>query len=328
MRFAEMDNFRSEQYDFVPRERRGQIWQVIFAFTATIILIIASAYAPVFKRMELYTPMITVAVIVALCLFVIYRKQNSLDLVMSTEYQNMLFSQAFSIGASFSMILRRDGSIVHADEGVEKVFPRFRLGQSQLLDAVLEHGMVRQNDRERILGAIHSSSSDRLVFPVTDYDGLKRDYILTVEPLPRPSGFLLVRAREYLGQRSGLQMLPDMLSATSIDKLDHLLATTGVAHYTTDAYGRLEYINPAMERLAGYESGEIVESKLSLHHLLFSMGGHALTEESHLQDFTGEIVLVHKRGAHLAGMVQQSIVRDAAGKLIGATGTIVAQTLA
>jgi PAS domain S-box-containing protein len=326
MRFSEMDTLLPNQYDFVPRERRWHIWQVIVAFALAIALIFIAAYAPFFKALGFYSPVAVVLVITALCLYVVYRKQINLDLVMSTEYQNMLFAQAFRVGSSFAMIVRRDGTILHADESMSTIFPRYHFNESQALETIFGQGVVRTVDRERVMGAIRSATSDHLIFPITDEQGIEKNYILTVDPLPRPSGFCLLRGREYLGQRAGSELLPDILRSTSIDKLDHLLTTTHIAHYTTDAYGRLEYVNPALERLCGYEDGEILSTKLALHHLIFSLGEQAITEEYIPQAHIGKAVLVAKRGQHLHGMVQQSVLRDAQGKLVGATGTVVVGT--
>lgn len=326
MRFSEMDSFTSSQLDFVPRERQKQVWGLLVAFMATIALVFVAGYLPLFKQMEVYTPLIAVILIMVLCIYVIYRKQISLDLVMSTEYQNMLFAQAVGLGSAFCFIVRRDGTIAYASDGLSSIFPHFHYGDSRALEGVFEQGIVRKADRERIMAAIRSGTNEHLVFPIFNQHSEKKDYILTVDPLPRPAGFSIVRAREYLGQRTGVQLLPDVLRSTSVDKLDHMLATTIVAHYTTDNYGRFEYVNPAFEHLFGYEPGEVVDSKLSIHHLFFSLGHHVLTEEYTLSDYTGEATLQHKDGSRLNMTVMQNIVRDAAGKVIGATGSIVAGT--
>lgn len=325
MRYNEMESTPSDQLDFVPRERKGHIRSIVIAFVLIIALVFIAGYAPLFRGMEAYTPLAAMLLLAFLCFYVAYRNQVNLDLVMSAEYQNMLFTQAFSLGTSFAMIVRRDGTIVHASDGMSDVFPRFDYAQSQALEGVFEQGIVRRTDRERIMGAIHSGANDRLIFPILNHYQEKKDYIITVEPMVRPAGYSLVRGREYLGQRSGLQLMPDALRSTSVDKLDHMLATTDVALYTTDNFGRFEYVNPAFERLFGYEAGEIIESKLSMHHLIFSLGATTVTEEYSLHDFIGDAVIVHKMGSRMGVHTRQSIIRDASGKIIGASGTIYSQ---
>lgn len=327
MRFSEMDSMMPNQLDFVPRERRNQVSRLIVAFVATMLLVFVAAYMPLFSHMDIYAPLLAILLVALLCLYTVYKNQVNLDLVMSTEYQNMLFAEAASLGSSFCMFVRRDGTIVHASNGLSKIFPQFNYSESQALEGIFEQGVIRKIDRERVMGAIRSGSTDHLIFPILDRYQERKDYILTIEPLPRPSGFSVVRGREYLGQRAGSQMLPDMLRSTTVDKLDHMLSSTAVALYTTDAYGRFEYVNPAFELMFDYEPGQIIESKLSLHHLVFSMGEQVVTEESTLHDYAGEATLIQRNGSRIKLNITQIAMRDSMGKVVGATGTILPVTL-
>ena len=324
MRFNTMDSIRPDQLDFVPRERRARVFRVIMAFVVTSALIFILAYAPPLAHYAAYTPLISILLMALLCLYVVYHEQIILDLVLSTEYQNLLFSKALELGSSFFMIVRRDGTVVHSSDGLADILPGFNYPQSQALDGLFTLGTVRKTDRERIMSAIYSQTNEHLVFPIIAQYQTPKDYIITVEPMPRPAGFCVVRGREYLGQRKSLLRLPDSLSATSMDMLEHLLATTSVGHFTTDSYGLFEYVNPAFETMLGYAPGEVVESKLSLHHLFFSFGAFALTEEYSLGDYAGPAIIAMKNGARSNVSVRQLVVRNAHAKAMGATGTIVA----
>lgn len=323
MRFDTFNSMQADQLDFVPRERRGQIRRLITAFVLIGIAIFACAYLPPLHHIAPYAPLIAVVLLAILCLYVTTRVQIDLDLVMAAEFQNMLFTQALGLGSAFSMLVRRDGTIIHASDGFDHIFPKFNYASSQALQGVFEQGTVRKTDQERIMGAIYSSTPERLVFPVVTQYSDKKDYIITVEPLHRPAGFSLIRGREYLGKRAGLQILPDTLRSTSADKLDHLLATTSIGHYTADQYGRFEYVNPAFEQALGYAPHAILDSKLSLHHLFFSFGEQLLTEEYTVSDYTGTASVVTKANGRKSVVVQQSTIRDGNGKAIGATGSIV-----
>lgn len=322
MRFSEMESFKPTQMDFVPRERRNQITLLTFSFVVTMVIILISGYTPIFKQSDIYTPLIAIVLIGVLCLYVLYNKQVGLDLVMSTEYQNLLFSKALSLGSTFCIITQRDGTIIYASEGIDKVFSNFGYAQAQALGGVFEQGVVLTADRERIMGAIRSGSNDNLIFPIFNRNNEKKDYILTVEPLPRPGGYSLVRGREYFGNRTGTQMLPDLLRSTSIDKIDHMLATSPIAHYTTDAFGRFEYVNPAFEQLFAYKPEVILLSKLRLHHLFISFGSTTITEEYSLADYMGEATIIRQDGSQHRFRISQMTVRDNQRKILGATGTL------
>lgn len=322
MRVSKMDNLQVDLLDFVPRERSALIRRTIAAFFIAGLIIFAIAFMPL-GNISLYTPLVAVLLMAILCLFVSYHLQINLDLVTAAEFQNMLYAQALALGSAFSMIVRRDGTIVHTSDNFADIFPGFNYASSQALEGVFEHGTVRKLDRERILDAIHSNTPERLVFPLITQYAAKKDYIITVEPLARPAGFCLIRGREYLGQRAGLQVLPDTLRATSIDKLDHLLTTTTTAHYTADQYGRFEYVNPAFAAMFGYTPNEIVESKLSLHHLFFSFSDRALTEEYGISDYEGPAITVTKTHGRQPAVIRQRVIRDSNGKAVGATGSVI-----
>lgn len=326
MRFNDIDVLRPEQLDFVPRDRRREVLQIFFAFVATIALVFANGYSPLLTKPEVLAPLAGALLVVGLGAYIYYKKQLNLDLVMSTEFQNLLFSQCFALGTSFALLVRRDGTIIHASDGLPKIFPNFNYVDAQLLDGIFEQGIVRQADRERLLAAIHTGQSDTLVFPVFRPYEDKKEYVVSVEPLPRPAGYCLLKGREYHGARSGLQVMPDALNATSIDKIDHLLSMTSLPLYTADSTGRFEYVNPAFENAFGYLPGEISTLKLSIHHLFFSLGGTTLTEDYTPKDYAGEAMVQLKRGIKRPAQIVQRVLLDEAGKLLGVSGNITLTT--
>jgi PAS domain-containing protein len=325
MRFNESTYVSPGQLDFVPRERQNQLLTIIGAFAACIALIFVLGYGTS-PEYRIYAPLFSMLVVAALCFFVVYGKQQSLDLVMSTEYQNMMFAQAASLGSSFCMFVRRDGTIVYANDGLRNVFMNFGFADSQALDGLFERSGVPKTDRERIMNAIYAHSSDKLVFPIKGEDGTDRDYVLTVEPLARPAGYVVVRGREFQGQRAGLQLLPSMLRSTSADKLDHMLGSTPVAHYVTNGFGEFEFVNSAMERMLGYTTGTILEQKMSIQSAIAAVNNAPLPQDYTLGELAANVSLRRQDGQESRGMIFQNVLRDHAGKIIGATGSIVPMT--
>ncbi|PZP86137.1 MAG: hypothetical protein DI582_03815 [Azospirillum brasilense] len=322
MRYIESDKNNPSQMDFVPRERRKQVWNVIMAFSIAIALIFILSFAPGVVGGRAVAGFISMGVVSVLCFYVVFHKQQNLDLVMSTEYQNMLFAQAAALGSSFCIFAKRNGTIVYANDGLRDLFPHIAYSDSQALEGLFEQGGVRKTDRERIMASIYSGTADRIVFPIRQRDGNEQDYILTTEPLLRPGGFMVIRGREYRDSRAGTQLMPDVLRSTSADKLDHMLATTPVAHYATDAYGRFEYVNPALETLLGYEGGEMLESKLAIYHILYQIDGQPVSEDYSLVEYQGDALFQKKQGSLANAVFHQAILRDEQGKVLGATGSI------
>jgi PAS domain-containing protein len=323
MRFSDSDYTSPGQLDFVPRERRNHIWRIIIAFAITIALIFILSFAPNSVGGRTMAGLISMGVIMVLCFYVVFRKQQNLDLVMNTEYENMLFAQAAALGSSFCLFVRRDGTITYADDGLRKLFPHVIYSESQALEGIFEQGGVRKTDRERIMASIYSGTSDRLVFPLKQRDGSTQDYILTLDALPRPAGYMVIRGREYLDARTGTQVLPDMLRSTSAERIDHLLNTTPVAHYITDGFGRLEYVTPALEKMLGYTGGEMLHSRMAVQHILFQINGHPIGDDYTIAEAHGTATLQKKQGALLEVVMQQALLRDSTGKIIGASGTFI-----
>jgi PAS domain S-box-containing protein len=322
MRFEESDNSAPSRLDFVPRERRNQGQQLVTFSLLIIAFVLLFGYVPALRDMAI-TPILTVIAIASLCFYVIYRYQQALDLLMHTEFQNLLFSQGMVLGSTFCMIVQRDGTITYAGDGLGDIFGHTGYSKSAALETLFSNGGVGKADRERILGAIYNNVTDRIVFHLTLPNGVEQTYILTLEPFARPSGYVLLRGREYRGDRMGTQMLPDMLRSTSADKLDHMFATTPVAHYATDAFGRFEYVNQAFETCLGYFPGEVLDTRLTLTSAVRRLAGQSLSYDYTIADFAGHATIANKEGELIDCLLFQTIIRDERGKATGATGSIV-----
>lgn len=323
MRFEDSNDFSGSQLDFVPRDRRSQTSRIGVAFSFITLLLCLIGLVPDFGG-AIYGHLILAIALAALGIYVVINAQRLLDLIMSTEYLNLMFSQGLALGSNFCLFVKRDGTIVYANDGLRQLFGP--TGESNALETVFERGGVAAPDRERLMGAIYSDTHDKLIFPITSAGEVKQ-FVLTVEPLPRPRGYVMIRGREFKGERSGIQMMPDMLRSTSPDKLDHLLSETPVGHYATDVHGRFEYVNPAFERALAYDSGEMVASRLTLTQVLYKLGDRMISNDYSIGDFAGEATLQGKGGFTMNYTLYQRAMRDENGKTTGASGSIIASTM-
>lgn len=325
MRDEQQDYVSPSQFDFVPRERRNQSFKLIIAFVLLMAMVFITSYAPSLRNM-LYGPLISIIALACLCFYVVLNYQRALDLVMHTEYQNLLYSQGLALGSTFCIFTKRDGTVAYASDGLRDVFGPGDYSQSTALDAVLARGNVSTGDRERVMGAIYNNVADRVVFTLPLANGAQKQFILTMEPFARPSGYMLIRGREYRGERVGMQVMPQLLRSTSIDKLDHMLGNTPIAHYAIDAFGRFEYVNQAFEACLGFDSGEVIEQRLNLKAVLHEVGGHAVSGDYTPVDYAGDAVVQSKSRQFIDCLLFQTAIRDERGRVSGATGTIVVAT--
>jgi PAS domain S-box-containing protein len=102
-----------------------------------------------------------------------------------------------------------------------------------------------------------------------------------------------------------------------------MLATTPVAHYATDAFGRFEYVNQALETCLGYFPGEVLDTRLHITSALRMLAGSPLESDYTISDFAGHATVVNKAGELIDCLLFQSLIRDDSGRVTGATGSII-----
>ena len=88
-------------------------------------------------------------------------------------------------------------------------------------------------------------------------------------------------------------------------------------------YGKFEYVNPVFEQALGYAPGEVLDSKLSLYHVIYQLKSQPVTEDLKLSDMLENATLQKKTGALVPAAIKQAVIRDENNKITGATGSIV-----
>ena len=319
MRFVESHETRGSELDFVPREQRNQSGRLILAFVLIIVSILAVRFIPALHRYALATGVLALF-ITFIGSLIISRYQRNLDLVMHTEFQNLLFTQGLALGCTFCLFVRRDGTITYATDGMYRLLGSSTT-ESQMLDAVFERGGIPAADRERILEAIYSSSGESLLFTIPEVTDRDKKYVMTVEPLSRPRGHVMVRVREYK-DRSGAVTRP----VTNVPQ-EQLLDDTPIGLYATDGYGQFTYVNPVFARLLGYAPREMVASQLTLANVLSALGDRTLSGEYMLDDFKGFASFKTRSGRVIPGVLFQTVLRSDHSKMLNASGSFIPSTL-
>lgn len=330
MRFTENETPSPASMDFVPRERRSELARIVKAFLFATAAIAILSFTSKALGGHIVSSILVLAIVISLGMYLFIYQQRVIDLMMSTEYQNMLYSQAMVQGWTFFLLARNDGTIVYADRGVRQLFDNRYITDSQALETLFEQGGVAPDDRKRMLDAIHRGTSDRLVFPLTR-EGHTQSYIMTLEPLARPHGFMIIRGREFQHTRTGDAQKPrstatEPSSASHGDALGYLFAHNPTAMYITDADGTLKHTNPVLEQLLGYAPGEPVAGELPVQRLFYQIDGVIVPHDYTITDFRGEVLLQRKQGSLLTATLHQTLIRNNAGTLTGAAGSIIPQT--
>jgi diguanylate cyclase (GGDEF)-like protein/PAS domain S-box-containing protein len=110
------------------------------------------------------------------------------------------------------------------------------------------------------------------------------------------------------------------------EKAQVTLQSIGDAVITTDAEGRVEYLNPVAEDLTGWQTQEVVGKPLSESFNILNEATRAPVEnpvsralrEGRVIAVADQTVLVNRRGQEIAIQDSAAPIRDRAGKMIGA----------
>lgn len=308
---------KDEEYkDFVPRERMKPVRTLAWVYLLSMV----SIFVVVFKREVLggdfFALFLIMVILISLAGYTILVKVRNLDLVMATEFQNLLFASAAALGSRFCMFVKSDGTIVYANQGTRDMLPRVAYDESQALDRLFDAGGVAKKDVDKIYQAMIRGSRERVVFPIREKEGQFVDFIVTVEPLKRPAGYFVLRGRNYQVSREGSVKMPDILSHTTIEKIQQLINHSPVGMVVTDEFGKIELVNHALEKTLGYDTGEIVNKGTYLKHLL-QQENQALEED--IREFNGEVLLLTRNGMMMKALMEQHIARENDGRVCGST---------
>jgi len=263
MRFADSDIAEMERLEFAPRKRSKQSLYMAAAFTCVVFIVILSAAAGDSESARGIGATIVSLLLIVLCLISLYVRQRNIDLLLTTEFQNMLYAAAAESGSLFFIISRHNGTVAHASKGLSQLFDYFPYPSHQALDGFFIEGRIPKLDRDKVEEALKSTDPKPLIVQTQTKSGSAK-LVLTIEPLKRPAGFCVLRARPFSDTRGNA----DQLSYIASDTFRHLLDTSPTAHFICDEHGALRYVNPAFAALCGYGAQEMIENHMSIRSLL------------------------------------------------------------
>lgn len=318
-RYTDMESAVDTARDFVARRRAPSLFQMIVITTLCAVVGVGLLLS-IDNR---WTASITLVALLALaCWYVVVQLQRHQDLLLATEFQNALFASALGLNNKFCVIIRRNGGIVYIDRAFQKMFPDF-LRQSQgSIHTLLERGKVSEEDSNRIFSAIERGVYEKVVFDIKGSDGAFSKIIMSIEPILRPSGFILLRGREFVESRAsnGEDVPSTLMSKHTITLFSHVMDTMNMGVYMTAPDGGMVYVNPVLEQWLGYGEGEITARNMALQDMVHQ--GNARPDRIEPGNFEGEVMLQRKTGGVLKSFINQKTIRDESGKVVGCTGLV------
>lgn len=315
MRFADNDLNQVALPDFMPRDRSQPVMQILFAFVTSIAAVLATLRFMKTESVQDIGALVVCLIISILCLITIYFRKRADDLVLATEFQNLLYSSAASIGSLFCIIAKRDGTVVHASPGLSDLFSTFPYTVPRALEGFFIEGRVQKIEQGRIIDALALDERRSMLIKLTTTKG-ESDMVINIDPLPRPHGYYVIRGRYYQGDRkSGSANLAEI----SIDTLRYLLDKSPVGHFICDDFGRFEYINPALASLLGQTAQDMIESRLHINDILSQTNGTPIGKEYEYHDMKEEVLL--KSGKVTRLHLELSLIKED-NKVTAMVGTV------
>ena len=266
-----IDAARKAETDFVHRKRNGGLWLSVFLYCiGAVFIIIASLYRDIIGG-DIPFILMTLLVIGILTFHSIITVQKHLDLVLSIEFQNALFSSAFKQGNLFSLIVSHDDQLFYADQGFGELFPDLLKRKVQILDSIVANSEQPDENLHRLNDTLLHYGTDSFNVYI-DMNGEKVKARLKVSPISRPKGYFFVTGRLYHEDRvSHSHFMPesgDRVQENVMQKHSLLESFTEISAYAMNQYGIVTEVTEPFARHMGYQLIELENVMLSslLHY--------------------------------------------------------------
>ncbi len=189
-RFVDIDHLPSEYADFTVRTARPTLVYMFFlffglSFAASICVILTG------------NPMLLIPGVFFFLMLASYyaglQVHRARESQRATELLNAIFASALSRGWRFCLIAGRDGRIVYTNPGFNALFATGKAGCG--LADWLAAQKAPPGEEKALLSAIDGDHSVEAALNLDGCDGRLR-LIVSVEPIERPKGFILLRGRD------------------------------------------------------------------------------------------------------------------------------------
>lgn len=304
--------------DFVRRKRHGQFLHYIIAYVLAILIVLLCA----FFHESLGGPLVltlTIVIFGGLTLVSLLGMQRLLDLVLSVEFQNAIFSSTITRKFDFTMIIDHDGAIAYYDQGFRNYFPEIPAAGRAIDQLLNRAGIIGEKERE-ILNAIYSGSTGDFLMDVPLDENRTKRFHITFAPVIRPVGFYVIQGRAYIDRKDAVENAPGIDSDLLPLMQGALLHSMSDGAYAADARGLLIYSNISFAEWLGYSDMDLASRQVSLSDLLYQADGTKL--EGPTGNFDGEVLLRRSNGSLLRAHIRQQKIVPPSGELAGVIGCV------
>jgi PAS domain S-box-containing protein len=322
------DSFsEADSGDFIVRRRILPVWQLLLLFFLSFMVLFIVATNADMLGGAIGLGLAIFAVIGPLTWFTVYFSQQNRDMLLAAEFQNALFSAAARLKTKFVMIVKQDGTIFYFDRGFQRVFPETNSRGTLMIDKIFNSKQISTGEADKLFRALEEGTSETVFVHLQSEESEEaQKVIVTIDPLPRPSGFYILRGRDYVVKRldrgnaqSNTVKMSDneQVSAT----VNHMLDSLPYGLYTTDSKGNILFMNYRLTDWLGYLPNEVINKKLSLIDIV-PQQNTATAENILVKDCEGEVQFKNKTDQLVQLHIQQEITRDAGGNVVGTVAIV------
>lgn len=179
--------------DFFIRDRSPNIVQMLLFIGAVLAIAIFTTYT---VDQKLALTALLFILFGCISWYATLNVRNNHDLVQATEFQNAVFASALGMNHDFCFIVGlKDRDIFYFDRPFQTVFPHFFEQPARSLEAFFDQASISPENRQAFISLLDQGSPQNIVLDVQPDDkSFKATFSL--EPIPRPKGFVLVRGRK------------------------------------------------------------------------------------------------------------------------------------
>ncbi len=256
-RYGELQD---HQRDFVVRHRPFFV-PLMFIFLVAFAIIYITGITSHQGQGQIIFALTLMIVIGALSWFTVAYTRRQRDLVLLAEYQNTIFASAVGVGSQFTMIVKTEGAIVYIDPGLQQIFPDLDYRRLKHIEQFFELSGLPDPQREAINRAFAERSNSHTQIDLEMPDKRVITAIITVNPLPRPAGYFLLRGREYVPRpqpKIAMTATNVQISAANNTQpldynyaLEQFITYSPIAAACLDQYGVVIFCNNALQKLLG-----------------------------------------------------------------------------
>jgi len=318
VRYTDAKKIKSASRDFIVRKYKPSLPQILAIF---IVILTVNTTCTLMMESKYKSAAFQFIFIAALGVYAIYEIQRSRDMMLATQFQNALFASALTAHCKYCLIVKRDGSVVYIDKEFQLMFPDLRKDSQLTLANMFQQGKVDNDDKEKILAAIACGERDKVIYEIRGPDNRLQKHVMSVEPITTPSGFVMLRSREYVEQRAGegQEAIAAVAQNPLLNKTAHTLFANimnrmHVGILITDMSGNIICANPLLEKWLTFRKGEITPP-LSFTDIIYRAGEETVTKAPN--DYEGEAIFQRKEGGMLTMFIKQKMIQDADDQGLG-----------